>query len=131
MAGYGEALAAARRAAGLSQRALAEAAGVDASYVNRLERGERQAPDAALTRRFAAALGLDGAGTDALVVAGGGLPAALERLGPLDPTLLLLADLLADPAIPAQERGDLRRIIALLARRWRPDAVAEAQKTRG
>jgi len=46
MATFGEALAATRQAAGLSQRALAQAAGVDASYVNRLERGERQAPEA-------------------------------------------------------------------------------------
>lgn len=125
MATYGETLAAARQTAGLSQHALAKAAGVDASYVNRLERGERQAPDADLTRRFAAALALDPAAADALTVAGGGLPAALARLGPLDPTVLLLADLLADPAIPAPERADLRRIIALLARRWRPDVVAE------
>ncbi len=124
MATFGEVLAATRRAAGVSQRALAQAAGVDASYVNRLERGERQAPEADLVRRFAVALHLDEQGTDALVVAGGGLPAALDRLGPLDPTVLLLADVLSDSAIPEQERADLRRIVALLARRWRPDLAA-------
>jgi len=53
------------------------------------------------------------------------LPAALDRLGPLDPTVLLLADLLSDGAIPEQERADLRRIVVLLARRWRPGLAAE------
>ena len=126
---FGATLATARQAAGLSQHALARAAGIDASYVNRLERGERQAPDAATIRRLAEALRLDQAGTDALMVAGGGLPAVLERLGPLDPTILLLADVLGDAAIPEQERDDLRRIIALLVRRWRPTAIAETQQT--
>ena len=125
---FGAALATARQAAGLSQHALARAAGIDASYVNRLERGERQAPDAATIGRLAEALQLDQAGTDALMVAGGGLPAVLARLGPLDPTILLLADILSDVAIPQQERADVRRIIALLVRRWRPATVAEVQR---
>jgi transcriptional regulator with XRE-family HTH domain len=124
MATFGEHLATVRQRGGLSQHALAKAAGVDASYVNRLEHGERQAPDVGLIRKFAVALGLDAAQTDALVVAGGGLPTALERLGPLDPTILLLADVLGDPAIPEAERANLRRIVALLVQRWRPEAVA-------
>lgn len=127
MATFGEHLAAVRQRAGLSQHALAKGVNVDASYVNRLEHGERQAPDVALIRRFAEALGLDTAQTDALVVAGGGLPRFLERLGPLDPTILLLADVLSDPGIPEAERTNLRRIIALLAQRWRPESVANGQ----
>jgi transcriptional regulator with XRE-family HTH domain len=127
MATFGEQLAAVRQAGGLSQHALAKAAGVDASYVNRLERGERQAPGVDLIRQFGRALGLSPEQTDALVVAGGGLPAALERIGPLDPTILLLADVLADPSIPQQERDDVRRIVALLVRRWRPEAIAQWQ----
>jgi transcriptional regulator with XRE-family HTH domain len=125
MATFGEQLAAVRHQAGRSQHALAKAAGIDASYVNRLERGERQAPDVPLIRRFAAELGLDASQTDALVVAGNGLPAALERLGPLDPTILLLADVLGDPSIPEDELVHLRRVIAVLVQRWRPAAVAE------
>jgi transcriptional regulator with XRE-family HTH domain len=124
MATFGEHLATVRQRVGLSQHALAKAAGVDASYVNRLEHGERQAPDVELIRKFATALGLDAAQTDALVVAGGGLPTALERLGPLDPTIILLADVLGDPAVPEAERTNLRRIVALLVQRWRPEAVA-------
>jgi transcriptional regulator with XRE-family HTH domain len=124
MATFGEQLAAVRQRVGLSQHALAKAAGVDASYVNRLERGERQAPDVALIRKFATALGLDASQTDALVVAGNGLPAALERLGALDPTIVLLADVLGDLSIPPSERADLRRIVALLVHRWRPAAIA-------
>jgi transcriptional regulator with XRE-family HTH domain len=124
MATFGEHLATVRQRVGLSQHALAKAAGVDASYVNRLEHGERQAPDVELIRKFAIALGLDATQTDALVVAGGGLPTALERLGPLDPTIILLADVLGDPAVPEAERTNLRRIVALLVQRWRPEAVA-------
>jgi transcriptional regulator with XRE-family HTH domain len=124
MATFGEHLATVRQRVGLSQHALAKAAGVDASYVNRLEHGERQAPDVELIRKFATALGLDATQTDALVVAGGGLPTALERLGPLDPTIILLADVLGDPAVPEAERTNLRRIVALLVQRWRPEAVA-------
>lgn len=125
MATFGEHLAAVRQRVGISQHALAKAVGVDASYVNRLEHGERQAPDVGLIRKFATALDLDAPATDALVVAGGGLPAALERLGPLDPTILLLADVLGDPSIPEPELTNLRRIVALLVQRWRPDAIAE------
>jgi transcriptional regulator with XRE-family HTH domain len=125
MATFGEQLAAARQRAGISQHALAKAAGVDASYVNRLERGERQAPEVPLIRRFAAVLGLNATQTDALVVAGNGLPAALERLGPLDPTILLLADVLGDPGIPEDDLVHLRRVIAVLVQRWRPATVAE------
>ena len=125
MATFGEQLAAVRQQAGLSQHALAKASGVDASYVNRLERGERQAPDVPLIRRFATELGLDASQTDALVVAGNGLPAALERLGALDPTILLLADVLSDPSISEDELVHLRRVVAVLVQRWRPAAVAE------
>jgi len=57
-------------------------------------------------------------------VAGNGLPAALERLGALDPTIVLLADVLGDLSIPPSERADLRRIVALLVHRWRPAAIA-------
>jgi transcriptional regulator with XRE-family HTH domain len=121
---FGDALAVARQRGGLSQHALARQAGVDASYINRLERGERQAPDAATITKLATALGLDQTGVDALMVAGGGLPGALARAGALDPTVLLLADVLSDPAIPAAERQNLRAILTLLVQRWRPDGVA-------
>lgn len=125
MTTFGEELATARQRVGLSQRALAKGAGVDASYVNRLERGERQAPDVALIGTFATVLGLDPAQTDALIVAGDGMPAALKRLGALDPTILLLADVLSDSTIPEQERTDLRRIVTLLIHRWRPASIAD------
>ncbi|MCL4545348.1 MAG: helix-turn-helix domain-containing protein [Chloroflexi bacterium] len=75
MLAYGELLAQFRRRADLSQRALAKAVGVDPSYINRLEHGERQPPASDLTRALAAALKLDPTETDVLVFSGGGLPA--------------------------------------------------------
>lgn len=43
----------------------------------------------------------------------------LALAAPLDPALAAALDILADPAIPEEQRLDLRRQIALAARRWR------------
>jgi transcriptional regulator with XRE-family HTH domain len=51
-------LAALRRGAGLSQRRLADAAGLSVNYVARLERGER-APSWGTVQALAAALGVE------------------------------------------------------------------------
>lgn len=53
----GERIAAERAKAGLSQRALADAAGLRQAQISRLEAGERDAPFATL-QRIALALGL-------------------------------------------------------------------------
>ncbi|MCL4543012.1 MAG: helix-turn-helix domain-containing protein [Chloroflexi bacterium] len=118
MLAYGELLAQFRRRANLSQRALAKAVGVDPSYINRLEHGERQPPASNLTRALTAALKLDPTETDILVFSGGGLPAALEKLHWPDRTIVALADVLADPSVPLDEINDLRQIIELLLRRY-------------
>lgn len=117
---FGALLQALRRRAGLSQGALAKLAGIDPSYVNRLERGEREPPKREIVEALIAALQLPPDDADRLLVAAGHLPRALQRLGPLDPTLMLVADILADERIPAEERREFRQLIALAARRWRP-----------
>ena len=63
-----------RAAAGLTQEALAEAAGLSARAVRALEGGERQAPHRDTVRRLAGALGLAGAeraGLEAAARSGG------------------------------------------------------------
>jgi transcriptional regulator with XRE-family HTH domain len=57
MSTFGEVLREKRRAAGMSQRQLAELAGVDFSYISKLENGRLPAPAADTTARLAACLG--------------------------------------------------------------------------
>lgn len=102
--------------------ALARAGGIDPSYLHRLERGQREPPGRTLSLALALGLGLAAPDTDALLAAAGHLPESIERLGILDPTLLLVASILSDAAIPAAERDGLRQIIRLAAHRWRPEA---------
>lgn len=108
-----------RVGAGLSQNALAKRAGLDASAINRLERGERGQTRRTAVEALAAALNLAAVERARLLAAGGHLPEAVARLGLSDPTLLLVADVLADEGIPAAERAELRELIRLAARRWR------------
>jgi transcriptional regulator with XRE-family HTH domain len=115
---FAELLAELRARAGLSQSALARRVDADASYLNRLEAGAREPPRRPLVEALAVALDLGSLEADELLVAAGHLPQALARLGPLDPTIRLVAEVLADVAIPAGERAEFRQILALVARRW-------------
>ena len=56
---FGTLLASYRRAAGLTQEALAERAGLSVRGISDLERGQRQAPQAHTVRALAAALRLE------------------------------------------------------------------------
>ena len=59
---FGDVLRRQREAAGLSQEALAERAGLTADAVSALERGARRRPYPHTVRALADALGLEGAG---------------------------------------------------------------------
>jgi transcriptional regulator with XRE-family HTH domain len=117
--GFADLLARFRAARGISQNALALRVGVDASYLNRVERAERDAPKREIVERLARALDLSNADADRLLVAAGHLPRSLAELTPLDPTIWLVADLLADQSLPMSERAEFRRTIEAIARRWR------------
>lgn len=108
-----------RLRSGKSGSALARGANIDASYASRLERGEREPPRVEVVNALARELALDPDEWDRLLVSAGHPPLALARLGPRDPTLMLVANILADDGIPAAERAELREIVALVARRWR------------
>jgi transcriptional regulator with XRE-family HTH domain len=73
--GFGERLRALRSAAGLSQEALAHAAGVSVRALSDLERGRSRGPQRRTVESLAAALGLDAAGAGELErAAGAGRP---------------------------------------------------------
>jgi transcriptional regulator with XRE-family HTH domain len=118
---FGDGLRQARLAAGLSQNELGRRSGVNVGTINRLEAGERAPTGPEQVDALAAALGLAGPEHDRLLAAAGFMPDAVARLGPADPTLVLVASILADDSLPARERADFRAQIALAARRWRPD----------
>jgi transcriptional regulator with XRE-family HTH domain len=123
MSEFGAALRQARLAAGLSQNELGRRAGINAGTINRLETAEREPTGREQVRALAAALNLAPLDGHRLMAAAGLLPDPLATLGAADPVLLLVADILADAALPAAECDDFRLQIVLAARRWRPGAT--------
>ncbi len=117
-AGFGELLRALRTARGISQAAVAAGAGLDRSYINRIEAGERGAPAGPAVEALIGALRLSPAEADRLTASAGLLPRALRVLGPDDPTVLLLAGRLADPALTPTARAALRSTVELLVHHW-------------
>jgi transcriptional regulator with XRE-family HTH domain len=109
-----------RDRAGLSQSELARAAGISASYINRIEKEERQPPSRSVVLRIAKALGLDSATTDTLLLAAGYAPERSTLLQTEHPILGQMADILQDDRVPEDEIELLKRQIELIERRWRP-----------
>src|SRR6266498_1821611 len=115
---FGAVLRELRTQRGVSQSALAGRAGIDRSYVNRLEAGERGAPTEAGTEALARGLDLTDAEADRLFAAAGQLPRSLRAVGPADATILLLAQRLTDPRLSAEARAALRATVETIARCW-------------
>jgi transcriptional regulator with XRE-family HTH domain len=116
---FGQRLGQYREAAGLSQNALARLVDVDPSYINRMERGEREPPRRELVVRLAEALSLNEADRQRLLLAAGHVPDWLLALEADDPTLLAVGNLLAAPGVSASSKQDFRQVIELLVARWR------------
>jgi transcriptional regulator with XRE-family HTH domain len=110
--GFGGYLHELRRERGLTVRALAAAAGVHHTYISKLERGDRQAPEPAVVEALAAALEATPAQLDQLRWRAGLAPRGDGAPGQNDPTLTLVAEALADPARSEAERERLRRAVA-------------------
>lgn len=105
-----------RKAAGVSQSALARQAGVSPSYVNRLERGERTPPSREVVLRIAAALGLDAVERDRLLLSGGYAREA-DRAAPTEHRLYgLVTAFLEHDAVTDRDIGALEEMIELLLR---------------
>jgi transcriptional regulator with XRE-family HTH domain len=93
---------------------------ISASYINRIEKEERQPPSRSVVLRIAKALGLDSAMTDTLLLAAGYAPERSTLLQTEHPILGLVADILQDDRVPEEEIELLKRQIELIERRWRP-----------
>lgn len=108
-----------REQAGLSQSRLARIAGLDHTYLSRLENGQR-IPTRRVVLKLAEALGVDPVKRDQLLVAAGLAPVSALTLAVGDELLEQAARLLMDASVPAEVRMDLRvaiRIAVSLAER--------------
>src|SRR5690242_16715547 len=105
MSTFGSLLLQLRLRSGRSGSSVARGAGIDASYLSRLERGEREPPRREVVDALIREMQLTGEDADGLLTAAGYPPRALARLGAQDPTIQLVASVLADDAIPITERS--------------------------
>jgi len=104
---------------GRSQSDLGRHAGVNASYINRLESGVRRVPTADVARALAAGLELSPQETDRFLWSAGGLPPSFQQLACGDPTILAVARLLSDRRLSPEAVADFRACVEAMACRWR------------
>ncbi len=116
---FGRKLRSYREQAGMSQNALARASGLNPASINRLESGERSPSNRAIVERIADALSLSPSRRDELLASAGHLPEVYERVRPSDPTLLAVAEVLAEPSLSAEDVREFRAILEAIARRWK------------
>lgn len=107
-----------RLRAGLSQNALARLVGVNASYINRVERLQRGAPSRRVVLALARGLALSRRETDCCCVIAGLAPPSLQRLGPADSTVAAVLDVLTDDRLPPAALADFRAVVETQAYRW-------------
>jgi transcriptional regulator with XRE-family HTH domain len=104
---FGPQLSELRQARGWSQVKLAQQAGLDPSTVSRFEAGSR-APERDTVLKIADALVLPVLDRERLLAAAGFRSEAWD-----DPMLAELAQLLNDPAVPAETLAELRTLLRL------------------
>ncbi len=108
-----------RQRLGCSQSDLGRHAGINASYINRLESGARGGPKADVALALAAGLALSPEETDRFLWSAGGLPPSLQHLACGDPTILAVARLLSDRRLSPEALADFRTCVEAMAHRWR------------
>ena len=114
---FSDLLAGFRQRAGLAQTDLARRAGVNASYINRLESGERlPMPEVALA--LASGLVLTVEETDRLLWSAGHLPPSLRALVGGERTILAVARVLSDQRLSPAARAEFEACVEAMARRW-------------
>src|SRR5438270_8351603 len=104
---FGQMLTRLRTAQRISQNQLAQRAGLNHSYISRLESGGRGDPSRTVVEQFVGALGLDTAGRDAddLRMAAGFLPVDPAHLLTGETSLAKLAALLEEGQMPDASRA--------------------------
>jgi transcriptional regulator with XRE-family HTH domain len=107
-----------REGTGLSQSALARLVEVDPSYISRLENRQRKPASREFVERLAAALGVGTIEKNELLLASEFAP-VIRDFRRENPTLQLLADILEDDAVPAEEKDLIVQHIKQINRRWR------------
>jgi transcriptional regulator with XRE-family HTH domain len=113
---FGRLLAAYREELNWTKTQLAEHANLDPSSVSRLEGGSRT-PELGTINVLASALKLSPVERERLIASAGFRSEAWS-----DPLIVELVELLLDPTVPEQTRGDLRTLIRV--------AVAHGQRAR-
>lgn len=117
--GFGGYLHELRRERAITIRHLAAAAGVHHTYISKLERGDRQAPEEAVVEALAAALQATPAQLDQLRWRAGLSPRGDGAPGSGDPTLTLVAEALGAPDAPQEQRDQLRQGLAQVVEEWK------------
>lgn len=109
-----------RRAAGKPGTTVAREAGVNPSYLTRIENGDRDPPARPLVESLARALDVAPVDQSDFYAAAGLLPPVVTQIGEWPQVLDVVCGVLADEAIPEDEKREFRRTIVAIARRWRP-----------
>jgi transcriptional regulator with XRE-family HTH domain len=118
-----------RLRAGVSQNALAKIVGINASYINRLENGEREAPTRDVAHALARALTLSAEEVDRLLFSAGHVPPSLQKLGPADSTVAAVTRLLTNDRLSVEARADFRAIVETIAIRWQCNHAVSSPHT--
>ena len=105
-----------RHRAGLSQSELARRSGISASYINRLESGDRQPSSRDLVLRIAEALSLAPSDTDCLLRTMGYAPEMVLGLAEKFPVLGLMADILQDSTVADEDIELVVNLVELINR---------------
>lgn len=107
-----------RERGGMGRGSLAKAAGIDPSYLTRLENADRGGMRRDLVDSLARALHLGPIERDRLLVSAAYAPDCVTALGYWDESLELVASVLTNPHYNDAEREHFRTVIRLICERW-------------
>jgi transcriptional regulator with XRE-family HTH domain len=115
---FAAALQEARTRRGLSKSALARLAGMDPSYLTRLESGDREPPRVIVMEALGRALALSVVEYNQFLVAAGYTPQAVLQLGGWTPALQAVSDVQGNRRLSPQDRAEFEHIIVAICHRW-------------
>lgn len=110
-----------RTNAGVSQSELGRLTDIDASYVSRIESGERLPPRREIVLKIATALGIRFDERNTLLMVAEYAPVDLDKTVQTNPTMKLLADVLENSRIPGTEKQLIADQLRLILERYRSD----------